>query len=686
VPATGSTAAQAGALTALQLRAQQATALVSRFNAALHDELAARLQQRSRAALLTLGSLGLIALLLCTLLVYGSVCLYLNFTRALTTLGRNLAAVARGDLTDHRELPGSDELALIGREIARMSRQLSAMVADIRSNAGHVALAGDSLASGNTALAQRTSAQTRGLEHTSASVREISHTVEQTAMAAREVTERAEQLRRVADAGSTTMRAAVAAMDAIAAGSRRMVEVVALIEVVAFQTNMLALNASVEAARADMAGRGFAVVAEKISVIAVASSQQSVGLSEVSAAIGDLDAIARENTLMVKDSRNATADLLARAGSLSKAVNGIRLWQGSTDEAHALVDRAADLVASVGLAAAAAQIHDPQGAFIDRDLYVFGIDRRGRYRLMGADPARVGQAVPLIASADGSLLADALWAKADGGGGWVNYQLCDPETLGLVDKTSYARAVNDELLIGCGQACLHPGQRRQCPPSRAGGAAGLQRGAGTLGRRTGPDRLIPPVVAAMAARHTQGRGVAPTLGQRRPLSARCARRQHGGSHLDVTALGAQTQGMVDQHQGQQAFGDGRGANADAGVVAPVRDDQRGLAVQVDRAALDPDRAGGLDGDAYRQILASRDAAQHTAGMVAGKAFRQQFVAVFAALLAHHVETVADLHALDRVDAHHGVGDSGIELVVQGLTQANRHAARLDVQTCTDRIA
>ncbi|MEY2688655.1 MAG: hypothetical protein RL375_2853 [Pseudomonadota bacterium] len=487
----------------LAARAAQALDTAVKFNGAVQATLANRLQQRADRLMLELLVMGITGLSLCVVLAYAGLCLYLSFTRGLQTLGQNVAAVARGDLTFHRGLEGKDELAHIGRDLGAMSRSLSAMVADIRSNASHVAISGGQLAADNTALAQRTHSQTSSLEQTALSVRQISATVEGTSHAAHELTERATQLRQVADAGTATMRATVAAMGEIAAGSRRMGEVVALIEDVAFQTNMLALNASVEAARAGEAGRGFAVVAgevrklaqrcgqaageisllientteqvgagvdhiasvdrtlhdivagirdvaDKIARIAQASSEQSSGLNAVSSAIGDLDDITRHNAQMVNDSNNATADLMARASSLQLAVNGIRLWQGSVDEAHALVDRAVELIASQGLEAAIRQIHDPDGGFIDRDLYVFGLDRQGLYRLMGADPTRVGQAAPMIATAQGPLLHEALWAAADNGGGWVDYQLSHPETLALVGKTSFARLAGDDLLVACG--------------------------------------------------------------------------------------------------------------------------------------------------------------------------------------------------------------------------------------------
>jgi hypothetical protein len=195
---------------------------------------------------------------------------------------------------------------------------------------------------------------------------------------------------------------------------------------------------------------GIRDVADKITEIAQASSDQSASLIAVSHSIGDLDDITRHNASMVNASNDATTDLIQRASSLQQAVNGIRLWQGSVDEAHALVDRAADLITSQGLEAATQQIHDPDGCFIDRDLYVFGIDRAGVYRLMGADPARVGQLAPLVPAGRELLLVEALWQAADAGGGWVDYQLSHPETLEMIDKSSYARAIDSDLVVACG--------------------------------------------------------------------------------------------------------------------------------------------------------------------------------------------------------------------------------------------
>ena len=112
----------------------------------------------------------------------------------------------------------------------------------------------------------------------------------------------------------------------------------------------------------------------------------------------------------------------------------------------------------------------------------------------------------------------------------------------------------------------------------------------------------------------------------------------------------------------------------------------GLALQVDRAARAADRAGRLDRERDGDVLAGRDAAEDAAGVVGEKAGRRQLVAVRRAALLDRLEAGADLDALDRVDPHHRVGDVGVELVVERLAEADRHAARDDVDARAAAVA
>src|SRR5690554_2841216 len=118
--------------------------------------------------------------------------------------------------------------------------------------------------------------------------------------------------------------------------------------------------------------------------------------------------------------------------------------------------------------------------------------------------------------------------------------------------------------------------------------------------------------------------------------------QHGGRHADVCVLAAMAQQVVHQGQRHHRLGDGRGADAHAGVVAPLGDHLHGVAVEVDAAPRGGEAGGGLEGQMGDDGLAAGDAAQHAAGVVGEKPLRGHLVTVLAAPLGHAGEAVADL--------------------------------------------
>jgi methyl-accepting chemotaxis protein len=480
----------------------EAIAKVIAFKQQVQDQLVHELgvrEQRLQAQLwlqLGISALGFV------LMAYLGLAFYASFSRALDVLQKGVSAVAAGDLAHKIQIDGRDELADIGRVVERMSEGLSVMVAEIRSSAVRVGISGKQLAASGEALSQRTESQAQNLRETVATVEQLSDAVSANAGAAHELDQLTAQLRDQAEAGGAAMRETVQSMTTLETSSRKVAEIISVIDGIAFQTNILALNAAVEAARAGESGRGFAVVAtevrqlaqrsgsaaaeirhligqsteqvsqsvtriqrtngtldsvvsgvrdvsDKLRGIAQASAQQSASLGEVSRSVGTLDEITHQNATMVEESSRASGDLVNRASLLSDAVAAIRLRQGSADEARNLVDRAAELIRQKGLQAAAAIFRDPKGGFLDRDLYIFVTDRDARYHVHGAKPAMEGKLVHEVPGIDGDRFARESWA-ATTGNHWVEYTIINQTTGKVQPKASYVVAISDKLLVGCG--------------------------------------------------------------------------------------------------------------------------------------------------------------------------------------------------------------------------------------------
>jgi methyl-accepting chemotaxis protein len=410
-------------------------------------------------------------------------------------------AMKRGDLSA-QAVAGAGEFGTISRSLDEMNASLSALVADIRSEATFVSQAGESLASGTGELAQRTERQADSLQQTSVGVQQLSGSVRRNAEDARGVEQLATQVHQMAESGGTRMREAVETMRAIRSGSERVHDIIGVIDGIAFQTNILALNAAVEAARAGDHGRGFAVVAAEVRTLALRSSsaareikslitasseqvesgasridevgsllgevvggigrvaqsvraitsaaeEQSRGLIEVGTAIHGLDEITHQNARMVEQTSTASTGLGDRAQRLARSVGGFRLRQGTADEAHALALRASALFARRG-AACLAEITAAAGGFADRDMYVFAWDRELVYHAFAGKAHNVGKRAREILGTDTEKLARDVWAAAAAGGGWVDYDFLNPATGQVAPKTSYVVPAGDGLVLGCG--------------------------------------------------------------------------------------------------------------------------------------------------------------------------------------------------------------------------------------------
>jgi hypothetical protein len=191
-------------------------------------------------------------------------------------------------------------------------------------------------------------------------------------------------------------------------------------------------------------------VSERLRAIAHSSNEQSQGLREMTAAVGNLDEITRQNAALVDESRASSAALVDRAAALSQAVGSIKLRQGSADEARALVARALQLVQQNGRSGALGSLHSASAGFVDRDLYIFFVDDQGRYVLHGAKPAMEGRRVHDVPGIDGDRFVRDAFAAAAAGGGWIDYAIVNPVSGQVQAKASWVQQLDDGLVIGCG--------------------------------------------------------------------------------------------------------------------------------------------------------------------------------------------------------------------------------------------
>jgi len=497
---SGATTGDAGAF------AQQGSAAIDaarRLNQSLLEQLDRALEIRAE------GQRRLIALEvgLCIvgvlLIGYLGTSFYLAFLGSVTGLHRGMSAVAAGDLSQRIAVQGRDELADIAGIAETMTEQLSIMVSQIRSNAMRVGLAGSEVASGGQALSARTEEQASSLRDTVQVFEQINSTAASNADAAGKLDALTGSLRANVDHGSAAMAETVDAMKQLEHGAKRMGEIIGVIDGIAFQTNILALNAAVEAARAGEAGRGFAVVAsevrhlaqrcssaaseiraliansgqqvdhsmarihrvsdvlgqvvggvrtvsEQLRAMAQASAEQSRGLELVTRSVGNLDDITTSNRQLVDKSAEAAKELVTRAAALSQAVGAMRLRQGSADEAYTLVHQASQRIKDVGLARASDEFRDPKRHFVDRDLYIWVIDRQGHYRVHGAAPQKEGTLVQDVPGIDGDRFMRDMRAAAEAGGGWIEYDIVQPGTGTVLPKASYVVMTEGDQVLGCG--------------------------------------------------------------------------------------------------------------------------------------------------------------------------------------------------------------------------------------------
>ncbi len=304
--------------------------------------------------------------------------------------------IANGDLSESVQARSARAGSLLF-SIKRMQDQLTEVVVRIKTSSDAIATASGQIAAGNQDLSSRTEEQASSLEQTAASMEELTSTVKQNADNARQANQLALSASEVAVKGGNVVGQVVDTMASINASSKKIVDIIGVIDGIAFQTNILALNAAVEAARAGEQGRGFAVVASEvrnlaqrsgaaakeikgliddsvgkvdqgsalvgeagktmaeivgsvkrvtdiIGEITAASQEQSTGIEQVNQAIAQMDQVTQQNAALVEEAAAAAQSMQEQAASLVEAVSVFRL-EGGAQTLHAQAPRTPDVPA-----------------------------------------------------------------------------------------------------------------------------------------------------------------------------------------------------------------------------------------------------------------------------------------------------------------------------------------------------
>lgn len=218
-------------------------------------------------------------------------------------------AVASGDLTSRIEAKSTNETGRLLQALKQMNDNLVDLVGKVRLSTDSISTASGEIASGNADLSQRTEQQASSLEETASSMEELTSTVRQNAENARQASQLAVGASDVAVKGGAVVGQVVETMSSINESSKKIVDIISVIDGIAFQTNILALNAAVEAARAGEQGRGFAVVATEVRTLAQRSAAAAKEIKEL---IGDSVNKVEDGTRLV-DEAGATMDEIVNA-------------------------------------------------------------------------------------------------------------------------------------------------------------------------------------------------------------------------------------------------------------------------------------------------------------------------------------------------------------------------------------
>jgi len=350
----------------------------------LYEQADASIDALTRSARQIMITLGVIAIVLGA--AFGWL-LTRSITRPLAGAVDLAQQVAAGDLTADIQAASRCEVGALMDALGTMTENLRKTVTEVRAGTETIVTASQQIASGNLDLSSRTEQQASSLEETASSMEELTSTVRQNADNARQANVLAKNASQIAAHGGEVVSQVVATMASINESSKKIGDIIAVIDGIAFQTNILALNAAVEAARAGEQGRGFAVVASEVrnlaqrsagaakeiralitdsvakvdaggrlvddagatmqeivqgitrvtdimSEIASASAEQTVGIEQVNEAITQMDSVTQQNAALVEEAAAAASSLEDQAAVLARLVSVFKVGDGAPSGPH----------------------------------------------------------------------------------------------------------------------------------------------------------------------------------------------------------------------------------------------------------------------------------------------------------------------------------------------------------------